>query len=118
MALQTPRSETKESEDMLQEQRHIPAAYGEDHTRADIHTAARGGPPHWSKWVFPEGTVARGQPTQEQVYPEGLQPVEGPTLEQGRSVEEGAAEQSCYGLTPSLRHWSCREEVEELGMKE
>lgn len=35
------------------------------------------GRPPESRWVFPEGTAAWGEPTWEQVYPEGLQPIGG-----------------------------------------
>lgn len=79
--------------------------------------------PRWSKWLYPEGTVAHGEPTLEQVYPGRLQPMERTLSGAGpKCEEEGAAESTCYGLTttailhPPALLWV--ENVEELGMKE
>lgn len=39
-------------------------------------------------------SVVCGEPMEDQVYHEGLQPIEGPTLGQGRCEEKGVAERS------------------------
>lgn len=66
------------------------AAHGEEHGETDIYTAAYEAP--MQKWV----------------YPEGLQTMEGPTQAAGMCEKEGAADSSCYGLTPtSIPHMPC-----------
>lgn len=48
---------------------------------------------HWSRWIFPEGTTAYGEPVLEQIDPEGPQHVERTHIGAGkRCEEEGAAE--------------------------
>ena len=75
---------------------YFPAAYGEGHGRADIHTAAHAGARGYS---LKEDTV-HGGPMLEQVYPEGLQPM-GMTHVGGEKCEqEGASEGSCYEQAP------------------
>ena len=49
----------------------------------DIHTTACGGPRIGAGGYLPKGLQIMEATTLEQVYPEGLQPVEGPTLGQG-----------------------------------
>lgn len=52
--------------------------------------------------MFPERTSACALLTQEQVYPEGLQPVQKTVSGSGEQEEceaEGAVKKSCYGLT-------------------
>ncbi|KAK4816491.1 hypothetical protein QYF61_017452, partial [Mycteria americana] len=52
-----------------------------------------------AKFLKSGGTVAHGALTLEQVYPEGLQPVEGPHTGAGEKCEEErVAKGSCYGL--------------------
>ena len=63
-------------------------------------------------------------PMLEQVYPEGLQPMDRTYAGKGEKCEEeGAAERNCYGLTavshpPSTLHYLVTEEVKGLGMRE
>lgn len=46
--------------------------------------------------ISPTGTAACGEPTLEQVYPKGLQPVERTHAGAGGTHEEAAAERSSY----------------------
>jgi len=68
--------------------------------------------PHCSlckyKWLFPEERCSLCKPMQEQVYPEGLQPVRRTHTRAGEKCqEEGAAERSCYGLTTTPIPHAC-----------
>lgn len=58
---------------------------------------------HWSRWIFPEGTAAYGEPVLEQVDPEGPQHVERPILGQGRDVRR-KEQQRCFRLITSIPH--------------
>jgi len=58
--------------------RHLPADHGEDHARARqyfLKEAAAYGKPMLEQ-VLLTGTVAGGEPTLDQMYPERLQPAE------------------------------------------
>lgn len=55
-----------------QQSKYILATFGKDHTRADIHSAAPGGPCATLGRYFLKETAANGEPTLEQVYPEGM----------------------------------------------
>lgn len=52
------------------------------------------------RWICPEGTVACEEPTLEQAYPEGLQPIGRTHAEAGKSVRSSTAEP--LGSIPSL----------------
>jgi len=64
----------------------LPADGGKDHGGADVHTAARGGRPCQSSWIFSEGTEAHGEPMQRQAYLKDNSLWKGLTQEQGKSV--------------------------------
>ena len=56
--------------------------------------------PWWSRWICLEGTVACGEPTLEQVYPEGLQSMRAtPCWSREKREEGGVAETKCYELS-------------------
>ena len=91
----------KEGDEVLQVQEQIfPAACGEDHARADIHTAASGGPHAAAGGYALKEAAAHGEHMQKQVFWQELQSVGDPhwsslflkdcslcsTLEQGKSV--------------------------------
>lgn len=92
----------------------VPATHREYHTKADKPHCSLCRTPCRSRWMFPEGTVACGEPMLEQIFPTSTTVCGGPTLEQteglqpvGRAdtgageqhVEKGAAERICYRLT-------------------
>ena len=101
---------------------YLPADHGENQARAGgyfLKEAAAHGKPMLEQ-VLLTGTAAGGESTLDQVYPEGLQPVErtraGAVLEGWQPMgkthvgagekceEEGAAERNCHGQAAS--HYS------------
>lgn len=70
------------------------AACGKDHGDGGCAPAAHTRT-QCSRWICLEGAAACGDPTQEQVYLEGLQPC----WNRAKCEEDRAAERNCYRLT-------------------
>lgn len=68
---------------------------------------------HWSIWIFPKGTVAHEEPMQEQIFPEGLQPMGRVHTTAGEQCErEGMAKNPVFTGNPMPRYLpACYSEV-------
>lgn len=89
-----------------------------DCAEEDIHTAWR--TLHWSMWIFPKLFVVHGEPILEQVFTEWLQPMERPTLEKRKRMEQQKGTDMDW-LWPHHSSSSCttwnKEKLEKLRMK-
>lgn len=76
-------------------EQRFPCSPGENHAGADTHSAVLRRTPCQSRRILPEGPATHGGPRLEEIFPKGLQPGGGLTLEQGKGTRK-EQQRNCY----------------------